>query len=108
MMKTAVSLFPSYPEVRYDMACLQIAREKKEEGIENIEISIRDGLLFTRFGLPACFTLAEAYAQNGERNKAKAYYEQAARQAFFMRRNPTHENMPIVKKLERLGYLSAE
>lgn len=99
-------LRPSDPIVRYHLARLQLVLGDKDMAQQNLEISLRDGLNFTQFGLHGCFYLAESYRRQNDMRSAERYYEQAARQAFFVKWVVADQyTRTILTKLSFLGYL---
>lgn len=80
LLEEALRIKPSHPDVRYELACLQLQNNQIAEAQKNFEIAIKNGLLFMENSLMACFYLAEIYESQNNPQKARKYYTQALRQ----------------------------
>ncbi len=80
LLQESLDVKASHPEVRYELACLQKQAGQLIEAQKNLEIAIKNGLLFTQNSLIACYYLGEIYEKQKQPQKARKYYEQALRQ----------------------------
>jgi tetratricopeptide (TPR) repeat protein len=97
---------PSHPIARYHLGRFQNVLGDTEQAERNLEIALREGLLFSRFGMYACFHLAEVNRRRNDRVTAEKYYRQAARQTIFLEWGGKDRSAKqILRKLRSLGYL---
>lgn len=102
----ALTVKPSDPVNRYHLARLQMTLAQDAEARKNLSLAVRDGLLFTRFGLPACFYLAQMEEKQDHDSRSGKYYVQAARQAAFEKWYPPDAGFAaIVNQLREKGWL---